>query len=555
MQFPLTAQRQPELCAASTCDSLLGGKKSEDGGDSSGDGNGGGVGFVVENAPQQVVDMEYAVRGEVFIRALEIEKNIHNYKGKFDQILRCHIGNPHIVGMKPLSYLREVISLSSNHSLLNRSDAELKSMGFSSDGIERARLYFKILKEPGSYTHSQGALGLREIIAEFFARRDGYPVEDLSSIFLSNGASDIINTILTACIRDSNDAVLLPHPQYPLYSAVITKLGGTCVYYSLDEEAEWNLDRTSLDEAYQDAIDQQLRVRAVVIISPGNPAPTLLDENQIKQVLQFADEKNILCIADEVYQDNVYTDERKFISFRKVLLNEQKRQNDETAALRLSEAHQINMKSIPMNTSTPPLATQLASIHSCSKGFYGECGFRGGLALFDNVEKSMLKLLYKMRSVELCSNTIGQIVLTAVLSPPTQGQESFPLYITERDAILGELKEKAIYTWKFLNSIEGIECQPINGALYAFPRIRFSPAAIRAAKEKNKSVELMYCLELLEATGMVTTPGDGFGKRKDSPLIGKQYHMRFTILPPKDRLISALDKFKKFHLDFTARYS
>eukprot|EP01056_Protomagalhaensia_sp_Gyna25_P001171 Protomagalhaensia_sp_Gyna_25__1170@NODE_1577_length_1717_cov_440_625745_g1284_i0_p1_GENE_NODE_1577_length_1717_cov_440_625745_g1284_i0NODE_1577_length_1717_cov_440_625745_g1284_i0_p1_ORF_typecomplete_len523_score91_79Aminotran_1_2/PF00155_21/3_5e65DegT_DnrJ_EryC1/PF01041_17/4_2e05_NODE_1577_length_1717_cov_440_625745_g1284_i0221569 len=464
--------------------------------------------------PTKIKEVDYAVRGAVAIRADAIASACISDK-PFDKILQCNIGNPQALGLKPLTYVRETLALMSCPSLLERSDDELEKY-FKLDNIKRARLYAGSMQSVGSYTHSQGNIELRKACATFYERRDGIRPPE-ARIFLCNGASEGISTLLTCCVAGRGEGVMLPLPQYPLYAATMTRLDGTTVFYDLDESKGWSFDDATLQRAYHKATADGIDVRVLVVINPGNPCPTFLEREQIKNILKFAEERRILVIADEVYQENLYTD-KKFTSCRSVLLEE-------------------------------GFKTQLASVHSASKGYYGECGLRGGVCLLDNVDDDAFAVIYKMRSVDLCSNTFGQIAVATITSPPQPGDESYDLYMQEKTTTLQEMGQKARIVCDFMNSLEGVSCVPITAGMYVFPSLTFSKKAEEDAASKGISVELMYCLELLEATGIATTPGEGFGQQEGS------HHVRVTILPELEDLKKALALYKDFHVAFMKRYA
>lgn len=431
----------------------------------------------------------------------------------------------------------QMVSLVSSPNLLEKSDEDLSKL-FSKTAIERARLYYRGLGESGAYTHSQGAMLFREKAGEFFERRDGFRAS-AESIFFTNGASDGLNTILTCLIEDNSSGVMLPLPQYPLYTATMTRLGGSPIFYDLDEQNGWSLNLSNVMHKYNEAKINGLDVKAIVIISPGNPAPTLLSYEEIKGILTFAQERKMLVIADEVYQDNIWHATKQFVPFRKVLLENK-------------------------------LSTQLASVHSASKGYYGECGFRAGVMQLENIASDALvrrvrygvcarisarmyqmcvqAIVYKMRSVELCSNTMGQVIMTSILSPPVAGDDCYEQFETEKKTILAEMKEKAELTASVLNSVEGVSCQPIAGAMYAFPSLTFSEANLACAKKNGVSIETAYSMAMLEETGIVTTPGCGFGQQPGT------HHIRMTILPQIADLKTAMQKWKIFHTNFVQTY-
>jgi glutamate--glyoxylate aminotransferase len=114
------------------------------------------------------------------------------------------------------------------------------------------------------------------------------------------------------------DQILVPVPQYPLYSAAISLFGGSLVPYYLEETANWGLDINNLHESVARAHSQGITVRAMVIINPGNPTGQCLSVANLKEIIRFCYQENLVLLGDEVYQQNIYQDERPFISARKV---------------------------------------------------------------------------------------------------------------------------------------------------------------------------------------------------------------------------------------------
>ena len=140
---------------------------------------------------------------------------------------------------------------------------------------------------------------------------------DPETIFLTNGASEGAKHIIEMLIAAPSDGIMIPIPQYPLYSAAIRKCGGVQVDYYPDEESGWTLDRAMLEESLDEAAGEGVTVKAIVVINPGNPTGAILDAESIGEVIDFAEEHGLAIIADEVYQDNLYGAE--FVSFAKVL--------------------------------------------------------------------------------------------------------------------------------------------------------------------------------------------------------------------------------------------
>lgn len=271
------------------------------------------------------------------------------------------------------------------------------------------------------------------------------------------------------------------------------------------------------------------KVQAIAIINPGNPTGNCLSHDNVKEVLAFASEHKLVVLADEVYQDNVWTTTKgPFASFKK-------------AACEMGLVD-------PSNTDTNK-GVQLASFHSTSKGFTGECGRRGGYVELCGFDPAVRAELYKLASISLCANVSGQIMMGLMVNPPKAGQPSHPLYTSERDAILQSLKRRAIKLVDAFRKLEGVTCEAPEGALYVFPRVSLPPQAVAAAQRAGKAADALYCMELLEATGIVVVPGSGFGQKDGT------FHFRSTILPPEHAIDEVVERIATFHAQFLTKYS
>jgi aspartate/methionine/tyrosine aminotransferase len=180
----------------------------------------------------QVKNTEYAVRGKIPLRGEEIQNDLRTGKGKynFTSTTSLNIGNPQAVGQGHLTFNREVLSCLLNPALLT-TDA------ISHDAIKRANKYKLKLDTPmGAYTsNSKGFQYAREKVAEFINKRDNVSNADAKNIYLTNGAGEGVKLVFNMLIRGGNDGVMIPIPQYPLYSALITLNGGKQIPYFLDE--------------------------------------------------------------------------------------------------------------------------------------------------------------------------------------------------------------------------------------------------------------------------------------------------------------------------------
>ena len=169
---------------------------------------------------QAVRKMQYAVRGAIVMRADQL-------KAEGREILYTNIGNPHSVGQPAITYYRQVMALCDLPAEYGVDHAEISTL-FPEDVVQRARELRESIGQAGTgaYTGSQGVLDFRKHVAEFITKRDGQPAYP-GNIFLTNGASTAIELVLTSIISADRDAIMIPIPQYPIYSALITKLAGT----------------------------------------------------------------------------------------------------------------------------------------------------------------------------------------------------------------------------------------------------------------------------------------------------------------------------------------
>jgi alanine transaminase len=475
-----------------------------------------------QDISSKITGAEYAVRGEIVIMSQEIEKELAsgNHSYSFDKLIACNIGNPQAVGQEPLTYHRQVLSLLTNPSTID--DAE-KTGRYLTDVIARAREFTPAVKF-GAYTHSKGAAIFREKIADYIHTRDGsvLPRPDTENIYITDGASKGIQLILELMVTDEKDVILIPIPQYPLYSATVTRLGGTWVGYEMKEDYSasspaWELDLSVIEKLYKEEVKKGNRVRGIVIINPGNPTGNILSRSNLEDLQKFCEQRDVSILADEVYQENIYSPQKSFVSMREVVLAKQSK-------------------------------VELFSFHSISKGYYGECGLRGGYMELLNVAPDVNDEIYKLSSMTLCSNTLAQAMTASILHPPQPGSPSHPLFQKEKNAILDGLKRKAILVEKELNKIHGYNVMPIEGAMYAFPMVRLPKKYIEHAEQQGSLADSQYCKDLLKALGVIMVPGNGFGQRANT------FHFRMTILPKESDLVAMLKGLTTFQHDLYAKY-
>uniref|UniRef100_A0A8C3I189 Alanine aminotransferase 1 n=1 Tax=Chrysemys picta bellii TaxID=8478 RepID=A0A8C3I189_CHRPI len=230
--------------------------------------------------------VEYAVRGPILTRAVELEEELRQgVKKPFTEVIKANIGDAHAMGQRPITFLRQVSALCLYPELLSEPL-------FPDDAKQRARRLLAACggQSVGAYTASHGIEIIRQDVARYIERRDGGIPANPDNIYLSTGASDAVMTMLKLLVSGegrSRTGVMIPIPQYPLYSAGIAELNAVQVNYYLDEEHCWALD--------------------------------VGDRKCIEDVIKFAWEEQLFLMADEVYQDNVYAEGSEFHSFKKVL--------------------------------------------------------------------------------------------------------------------------------------------------------------------------------------------------------------------------------------------
>eukprot|EP01061_Rhynchopus_euleeides_P004060 TRINITY_DN1338_c0_g1_i11.p1 TRINITY_DN1338_c0_g1~~TRINITY_DN1338_c0_g1_i11.p1 ORF type:complete len:515 (+),score=206.75 TRINITY_DN1338_c0_g1_i11:85-1629(+) len=483
-----------------------------------------GLGEMAEGAHKWVnphlVSAEYAVRGPLLIRSDEIREEMKKDPSRypFSEIIPCNIGNPQAMLQKPITYYRQVAALLNCPTLLEN-EVFLKSECIPADVIKRAKVNVAKIGHAnmtGAYTESLGYKWIRQNLAAALEKRDGAPANP-NNIFLTDGASPGIKVVLNLLISGPKDGIMIPIPQYPLYTATIAMLGGTAVPYYLEEEGGWSLDLKSLKSAYDKSVAEGTAVKAVVIINPGNPTGNVLPLEDLRGVCEFCQERGILLLSDEVYQENIYRPGDKFISAKSVVA-----------------------KDFP----TQPLI----SFHSVSKGVTGECGKRGGYMEVANIPVLMHDVLVKMASVGLCPNINGQLLVDLMMTPPQEGEESYPLWLEEYTTLLDSLKSRAKLLTQGLNGIRGIHTNEITGAMYAYPSLTLPEGFAKEASSLGREVDVHWCFRLMEATGVVVVPGSGFGQKPGTS------HFRITILPPEEKLQKVIAHISKFQDDLFAQY-
>nr|CAD7437493.1 unnamed protein product [Timema bartmani] len=488
----------------------------------------------IDNLNPNIKLMEYAVRGPLVIRASEIEKELEKgVKKPFKEVIKANIGDCHAMGQVPITFIRQVLALVAYPELFDdpRFPTDVKerakvllagckggsvgkpssveptriqtsiSLSSSQSNTRGAPQTVRLLKRvpiiyvcyTGSYTDSPGIEVIRRHVAQYIEKRDGIP-SNWEDILLSAGASEGIKNVLKLLICDigcKKPGVMVPIPQYPLYSATLAEFNMHQIGYYLDEEKGWSLEISELKRAIKEAKEVS-EPRVIVVINPGNPTGQVLSRDNIVEIIKFAHEEDLFIFADEVYQDNVYAKNSKFHSFKRVLTE----------------------------MGPPYNKIQLASFMSCSKGYMGECGLRGGYSEVINLDPKVKAMLLKSISASLCPTALGQAVMDTVVNPPQPGEPSYERYKAEKEGVLKSLAERAKMVADSFNSFEGFSCNTVQGAMYAFPQLKMPEKAIKKAESLKQQPDVFYAFQLLEQTGICVVPGSGFGQKPGT------YHFR-----------------------------
>ena len=322
---------------------------------------------------------------------------------------------------------------------------------------------------------------------------------------------------------------MIPTPQYPIYSATIDLLGGQKVGYYLDEKNKWNLNMKELERSLKEAQDNGTNVVGFVLINPGNPTGAVLSKEAVRDVVQFCSKHNLVLLADEVYQENVYDETAEFYSCKRAAYDVGLLQKDDDGAMIAN--------------------VELASFHSTSKGVFGECGRRGGYMELTGFDSKAKDQLYKLASASLCSSVNGQCMTALMCRGPAPGDESYESHEAEKAAIFDSLKRRAKLVEIGLDAIPGFSCQPCQGAMYCFPSVDMPPGAIEEAARQGTTPDTLYALSLLERTGICVVPASGFGQEPG------RYGFRTTFLPPEEDMARSVEAMKVHHEEFSAKYS
>jgi alanine-synthesizing transaminase len=391
---------------------------------------------------QRLKSVRYDIRGPVLRRAQELEAAGH-------RILKLNLGNPAPWGLAtPAPIVADVV---------------------------------QNIVEAQGYSDARGIYSARVAVAQRYQNLGVSSVQP-DDVLLGNGVSELIVMVLQALL-DSGDEVLVPSPDYPLWTGAVTLCGGQAVHYRCDESAGWQPDLEHMASRITE------RTRALVVINPNNPTGAVYSEQTLLGMIELARRHGLLIFADEIYDKIVYD----------------------------GATHH------PLAALAPDVP--VVSMGGLSK-VYRAAGFRSGwLATsgFTDTDRDYLDGLQLLANLRVCPNVPAQHAIQTALG----GYQSIDELIRPG----GRLLEQRDHAWRELVSIPGVDCVKPAGALYLFARL---DPAVHKIHDDEKLV-----IDLLEQQHLLISHGSGFN-------IDTPDHLRLVFLAPTDVLDDAVGRIRTF---------
>ena len=391
----------------------------------------------------------YDIRGPILKAANAMEEQGH-------RIIKLNIGNPAPFGFEaPQEILQDLI--------LNLPNAV-------------------------GYSDSRGLFSARKAVVQYYQQKGLFGV-DVNDVYIGNGVSELIVMAMQALLN-SGDEVLIPAPDYPLWTAAASLAGGTPVHYICDEQAGWYPDLADMESRIS------ARTRAIVLINPNNPTGACYPEPLLQGIIEIARRHQLIIFADEIYDKILYDEAR--------------------------------------HTSIASLADDVffITMGGLSKS-YRIAGFRTGWLVVSGQKRAArdyIEGLDMLASMRLCANVPAQHVVQTALG----GYQSI------QDLILpgGRLLEQRNLAHSMLNDIPGVSCVKPEGALYLFPRL--DPKIYPISDDQE------FILELLQTEKVLLVQGTGFNWPAHD-------HFRVVFLPHRDQLTDALQRLERFLENYRRR--
>lgn len=384
----------------------------------------------------------YEIRGPALARARQMEEEGH-------KIIKLNIGNLATFGLLP-------------------PDEIVQDM-------------IRNLPDAAGYTDSKGLFAPRKAIVHY-TQEKGIRGVSIDDVYIGNGASELIVMSMQALLN-TGDEILLPAPDYPLYTAAVSLSGGTPRHYVCDEQSGWLPDLNDIRRKITS------NTKGIVVINPNNPTGALYPEEVLHGIVEIAREHGLIVFADEIYDKTLYDG--------------------------------------AVHTSLASLADDVLCVtfNGLSKN-YRSCGYRAGWMVISGDKRraqGYIEGLNILATMRLCSNTPGQLAIQTALG----GYQS----IKDLVAPGGRLARQRDLAVDLLNQIPGVSCVKPKAALYCFPRLDPAVYPIRDDQE--------FILELLEATRVLVVQGTGFNWATPD-------HFRVVFLPHEDDLREAIGRIARF---------
>ncbi len=387
-------------------------------------------------------DVCYDIRGPVMHHAQRLEEE--GYK-----IIKLNIGNPAPFGLHaPEEVLHDVI--------INLPNAD-------------------------GYSDSKGIFSARKAVMQY-CQQKGIAGVEIDDIYLGNGVSELISLSMQALLNAGSE-MLIPAPDYPLWTASVTLAGGKAVHYMCDEKSDWLPDIADMEKKITP------HTKGIVVINPNNPTGAVYPREILEQIVELARKHNLVIFADEIYDKIIY-----------------------------DEVEHVSMASLASDI-------LFVTFNGLSKA-YRAAGFRSGWMIISGnkaIAKSYIEGLTLLSSMRLCANVPAQYAIQTALG----GYQS----INDLTKPGGRLYEQREMAWSKLNDIPGLSCVKPKGALYMFPKID--------VKKFHVKDDMQMVLDLLDAERVLLVQGTGFNWPHPD-------HFRVVFLPAADLLGEACDRIGRF---------
>ncbi len=381
--------------------------------------------------------MRYDVRGPILQEAERLEREGH-------RILKLNIGNPAPFGFEAPPEI-----------------------------VEELR---RILPDAQGYSDSRGVLAAREAVVEYY-HQIGITDAAPEYVYLGNGVSELISLVLQALVSNG-DEVLVPAPDYPLWTAQVTLSGGRAVHYPCDEQNGWMPDLEAIEALITD------RTKGIVLINPNNPTGAVYSAELVRGFAQLAERHGLVLLADEIYEKVLY-----------------------------EGVHEHAAKHV-----TETLCLTFSGLSKAQR----VAGYRSGwVVATGNRELAVdfLEGLTLLANMRMCANVPAQYAIPVALSHESS--------ITALCAPGGRLREQRDVAHRLLTEIPGVTCELPGGAMYLFPRLDPTRYPIEDDQE--------FVIHLLRATNVLVTNGRGFN-------LPTPDHLRFVTLPHTELLTEAIGR-------------